>query len=342
MRLLVEAGVAGGFGWRDVVVRHSYAPVPQLVAATATEEWYRGFNIVVLSRGMPTYFCKCRPAGDVVLERETRLRTCLAGTRPDGLSVPPARVASSNRIAVQVGPFLRGVHYGRIVIGQSPGAYVKTLRGILGGAAELSGLALRNCPGVRPHSPAILVSEAASESLADVARLDALEPDLLAALTAAVRDAGEVPPIPQHGDFWWQNVLMAEDRYWAIDFDAFGDVQVPLYDDLTMMCTTLRLRPGTGETGFERLLADRFEALACRELLTERASASGLAPSQLDGVLVYHLAHMASTVNRRGGRIHGAPHVAAVRRAAELLASGKRGLLSADPSASHGGNQRAR
>ena len=332
MQLLAAAGVARGFGWRDVVVRQSYAPVPQLVAATATEPWSRGFNLVVLSRGVPAYFCKCRPGGDALLERETRFRTLLAGAGGVGLSVPPARAASSSRIAVQVGPFLRGDHYGRIVTGQSSSAYVKTLREILEGATELWKLAQRTCAGVRSPSASIVLIEAARESLADVAILGALEPELLAALTTALRDAGEVPPFPQHGDFWWQNVLLAEGQFWAIDFDSLGDVQVPLYDDLTMMCTTLRLRPGAGDTGFERLLAEGLEARACRELLAEDASAAGLAPSQLDGVLVYHLAHMASSVKRRGGTMrgpmHAAEHVAAVRRAAELLASGQRGLLS--------------
>ena len=328
LRLLAEAGVTGDFGWRDVVVRQSYAPVPRVVAATATEPWHRGFNLVVLSRGVPKFFCKCRPGGDPVLDRETQIRTYLAAARCGGLSVPPARVASSSRIAVQVGPFLRGVHYGHVVTSQSSGAYVKTLRGVLEGAAELWTLAQLGCAGVRGPSASLVLHTAASESLAEVAALGELEPELLAALTAAVRDAGEVPAHPQHGDFWWQNVLMAEGRYWAIDFDLLGDVQVPLYDDLTMMSTTLRLRPGAGDTGFERLLADGAEARGCREVLAEHATTSGLTPSQLDGVLVYQLAHMACSVMRRGVAVHAVPHLAAVRRAAELLASGKRGLLS--------------
>ena len=328
-RLLAEAGVAGEFDWRDIVVRHNNAPVPQLVPATATEPWHRGFNLVVLSRGVPTFFCKCRPGGDPVLARETHLRTYLAGARCGGLRVPPARVASSSRIAVQVSPFLRGVHYGRIVTRQSPGAYVKTLRGILEGAAELWNIAqLGSGGGVRSPSASIVLQAAARESLADLATLESFEPELLAALGAAVREAGEVPSLPQHGDFWWQNVLMAEGHYWAIDFDAFGEVHVPLYDDLTMMCSTLVLRPGAGNTGFERLLTDTVEARGCRVVLAEHASSSGLTPSQLDGVLAYQLVHMASSVKRRGGPVHAAPHLAAVRRAARLLASGERGLLS--------------
>jgi hypothetical protein len=211
---------------------------------------------------------------------------------------------------------------------QSTASYLKTLRTLLEGVADLARLALLGCDGVRPASTTVLLHQAASHSLADVAMIAALDPQFSAALTAAVSDAGEVPSIPQHGDFWWQNVLMANGHVWAIDFDAYGDVRVPLYDALTMMITTMPLRPSAAGTGIERLLAGGAEARACRELLAERATASGLTPSQMDGVLVYYLAHMASTVNGRAGEKFSGPHVADLRHAAQLLASGKRGLLA--------------
>ena len=328
MRLLREVGVDPRPEWKDLVLRENYAPIPQLVAATPTMEWHRGFNMVILSRGVPKHFVKCRPAGDAVLERESTLRMCLAGSRAHGLSVPSARVASSARIAVQVGPYLRGVHYGRIVTTQSAAAYLKTLRVILDGAAELSALAReRRASALSPRGRIELLAEARA-SLDDAAGLAALEPPLRAALEGAVRGAGEVPALPQHADFWWQNVLYADGLFWAIDFDQFGEVQVPLYDDLTMICTTLDLRPPTALLGFDQLLGDADEARACRALLAERAAAVGLTAAQVDGVLVYHLAHLASTVSRRGGATYAAPNVAAVRHVAELLASGRRDLLA--------------
>jgi hypothetical protein len=328
-RLLVEAGVSGDIDWRDTVVLFNYAPVPPPAANAEEANWNRGFNLALLRRGKPTFFCKCRPPGDPVLERETAVRSCLAGHRPDGVSVAPVRAAASSRIAIQVSPFLLGPHYGRIARGQTTSQYLRTLGTALHGAAQLADLALRECAVVSVPSDPIVLSEVAAESLTDAAGLAALDDAQKAALTRAVIEAGAVPARPQHGDFWWQNLLMVDGHLWAIDFDSYGEVLVPLYDDLTLALTTIRLRTSGAVDGFVRLLSSDDDARACRALLTRRALDEGLHPTQLDGVLVYYVTHLASTVNRRGGPVFSAPHVAAVRHAAERLAAGQRGLLDA-------------
>ena len=60
-----------------------------------------------------------------------------------------------------------------------------------------------------------------------------------------------------------------------------------LVDVLSNIWVVKAFSARTRERGrFERLLADGVEARACREVLADHASMSGLAPWQLDGVLV--------------------------------------------------------
>ncbi len=333
VRLLAEAGVPRP-EVRDLLVLYNYAPVPPPAVRSDSLMWYRGFNLAVLSRGVPTHFVKCRPVDDAVLERETLVRTCLAGDRRSGLSVAPVRVARSGRVAVQVSPFLRGPHLGRIAPGQSSDDYVGTLRTVLDGAAELARIARRDCPTVAPATETIVLADAIAQSLDEVRHFAPLGADHHAALAAAAAAAGTVPARAQHGDFWWQNLLMVDGRWWAIDFDGYGEGCVVLFDDLTMTCTTLAVRAPGGVEGPVRLLSDDPEARACRALLAERAAAEGVTPPQLDGLLAYYVVRMAATVQRRNaGPMFSAPHVAAVRHVARRLAAGRRDLLSPRPHA---------
>ena len=327
LRLLIEAGANGDVEWCDVVMLYNYAPVPPPYARASIPAWNRGFNLTVLSHGQPAFFAKCRPAGEPILQRATAIRSCLASDQSAGLAVPAARVASSERISVQVSRFLRGPHYGHVVRRQPTRTYVESLRSVLAGNATLSRRAQRECLGAWSSSATIGVAESASASLADVAALAMLDSGERKALDTAVMNAGEVPSRPQHGDFWWQNLLVADGRVWVIDFDSYGEVRVPLFDDVTLILGTLGLRAGGAVAGLARLVSGEAEGRECRGLLAERADAEGLTASQVDGTLIYFLAHMASSVHRRGGSRFGAPHVAALRFAAQRLADGKR-LLS--------------
>jgi hypothetical protein len=313
--------------WRSVVTLYNYAPIPPPSSKTTIAGWNRGFNLVILAGRAPKYFVKCRPANDATLKRETVIRTSLAGNRPHGVSVAPVRGASSARIAIQVSPFLKGPHFGRVVETQSPAAYIATLRSVLEGAAELSRLAVRDCALVRSPTSTINLPESAAEILANVATLASLSADEQAALAGVVAEAGTVPARPQHGDFWWQNLIMDGGQLWAIDFDSYGDIQVPLFDDLTLALTTIGVRAGGTVQGLDRIISADDEAREWRRLVVDRALADGLSESQLDGLLTYYLAKMAATVHRRGGAAFSAHHVDAVRWIAKRLEAGQRGLL---------------
>lgn len=323
-RLLAEAGVPGTVGWEDVVIRQNYAitVAPPLGAPTPSRSL--GFNLSVLSDGVPAFVAKFRPAGEPELSRSTAIRNFVAADRHDGLSVSPARIASSKRMTVQVSRYLPGCSLGDVILRQSNDEYLGLLRTVLTGNAQLSRLAMSE-PGLLKDRPAkFTLSAAAAEVVADAATVAALDAREHAALVQAVAEAGDMPSRAQHGDLWWSNLLMIDGRVWVLDFDSYGEIRVPLFDDLTFMLGTLGLRAESLAGGLERLGADDAEARAFRALLVERAEADGLKAGQIEGVIVYYLAHMASEVNRRTGGVYLAPHAEALRFAARHLVAGGR------------------
>ena len=327
MKLLADTGLPFDVDWQDVIV--SLAPSPTGDAYTDDDDWHGGFNLVVLDDGIPAYYCKFRPAGDPGLARETRVRQHLRRGTPGGLSVPDVRTASSQAIDVQVTPFIRGSHYGRIVPKQSSDEFLQTVGSVLAGAGRLSDVAeetgLVGDPGPAP----IRLAESAAEHLEYITPLMDLSSESHDALVEALAAAGEVPCRPQHGDLWWRNLLVDEDRVWVIDLEDYGALQVPLYDDFTLLTSTIALR-SDGTTGdMESLFDDTAESRGCRELVTARAVAEGLNRRQLEGVLAYHVVHRASVVHRRAGVPYADPHLANVRFVADSLASG-RTLFSID------------
>jgi hypothetical protein len=327
-RLLFEAGVTGPIAWQDVVIRQNYAITPSRPGASELASMSLGFNLSVLSSGSPAFVAKFRPACEPELARSTAIRNFVAGDRHDGLSVSPARIASSKRMTVQVSNYLPGSSLGDVVLGQSNAAYLELLRTVLDGNAKLSRLAMSE-PGLLEKRPATFsLGAIAGEVVAAAAGLAMLDAHEHAAIAWAVADAGDMPSRAQHGDFWWSNLLMIDGRVWVLDFDSYGEIRVPLFDDLTFMLGTLGLRAGSLAGGIERLASGDPEARALRALLVERAEADGLNAGQIEGVIIYYLAHMASEVHRRSGVVFLAPHADALRFAARRVAGGE-GLFPA-------------
>jgi hypothetical protein len=322
-RLLSEAGVTGQVEWRDVLVRENYAVIPARPGSSGLASRSLGFNLSILSCGSPAFVAKFRPVWEPELARSTAIRNFVAGDRLDGLSVSPASIASSGRMTVQVSHFMPGSSLGDVVLRQSDTEYLELLRTVLSGNAKLSRLVM-NQPGLLEQRAATLsLAILGSPVLDDAARIATLDSAERTALTNAVLAAGDMPSRPQHGDFWPANLLMVDGRVWLLDFDSYGESRVPLLDDVTFVLGTLGFRAGSLAGGIERLSSDDPEARAVRALLAERAEADGLGAWQIEGVIVYYLAYMASEINRRSGSDFIAPHVEALRYAAQRLTSGK-------------------
>lgn len=321
MTLLADAGVPQKVSWQDVVL--SLAPSPSGDAYSDDDDWDRGFNLVVLDGGVPEYYCKFRPTGDPGIQRETRVRQYLRRGTPGDLSVPDVHTASSGAIDVQVSPFIRGSHYGRIAPMQSLDDYLQTVRSVLAGASRLSDVAQETGLILEAGTASVGLADSAAEHLDYLAPLLDLSAGSLDALHQALTAAGEVPSRPQHGDLWWRNLLVDGDSVWVIDLEDYGTLQVPLYDDLTLLSSTIVLHAGSSFGEMEYLFGDSTESRSCRDLVTARAEAEGLKGKQLIGVLAYYVIHRASVVHRRSGQPYADPHIANVRFVADSLAEGR-------------------
>jgi hypothetical protein len=323
-QLLADAGVTGAFGWQDIVIRQNYAMVPAPLGGTDLASMNLGFNLNVLSDGSPAFVAKCRDAGEPELARSTAIRNFLAGDRPAGLSVSPAGIASSDRMTVQVSRFLPGTNLGDVVLRQSSADYLALLRTVLCGNAELSRIAMSKPDLLEPRPATFSLSTTASAVVDDAAQLAGLDASEHSSLRVALLASGTMASRPQHGDFWPPNLLMADGCVWVLDFDSYGEVRVPLFDDITFMLGTLGWRAESLAKGVEHFASDHAEARACRSLLVERAKADGLSEAQIEGVIVYYLAQMAVEVHRRSGTVYGGPHIDALRFAAQRLNTGGR------------------
>lgn len=324
--LLRQAGAETGGGWRDVLLLENYAPVPTLPRHTEPR-WQRGFNLAILVGRTPAYFVKCRPAHDPVLQRAAATRSALAGHRPGGVSVADARFASSNRISVEVTAFLRGPTFGMESRRAELTSLQRRIASLLASHAGLARIARRECAWLRPPADSMTLEAASVANVAYLQEHGIVEHEAAAALLAALSRSGTVTPLPQHGDLWSQNLLVVHGDVWLIDFEEYGDVQVPLFDDLTLVLATIARRSGGGREGLRRFLSADAEGRAWRRLVRDRAAAERIEPEQLDGILVFYLTQMAAQIHRRGGMTYLRPHRAALSHAAERLLAGARGLF---------------
>ena len=326
LELLRRAGVSTDAAWRDVLRLDNYAPVPPLPGHEALH-WQRGFNLAILTDGKPEYFVKCRPAHDPVLQRATATRSALAGHRPGGVSVSGARFASSDRISVEVAPFLRGPTLGAGLRRAEMAAVHQRIRSILESHADLARLARRECEYLRPPAGTMTLEAASLANCAYLRDHGILDERAAVAFAAVLSRSGSVTLLPQHGDLWSQNLLVVDGEVWLLDFEEYGQIQVPLFDDLTLVLAAIARRSGGGREGLRRFLSPGPEGLAWRGLIMDRAAAEQIEPSQMDGLLIFYLTQMAAQIHRRGGMTFVGPHLSALHYAADQFVAGKQGIF---------------
>lgn len=325
--LLRAAGVAGPIEWDQMLIVQNYAPLPPPPALAGTGSFHRGLNLIVLDGRTPTHFCKCRPIGESGVLRETHARNTLAEAATS-LRVLPATMASSDSITVQVSRFLSGVQYGGVLEKQPTPDFIDGLDAVLSGLGPLADHALRAGGELAPKPGPRHLLDDATPFLEYLTPVIGIESSERAELSGLIADAGMVPTRPQHVDLWWRNVIVADGHHWAVDFEDYGEVCVPLYDDLTLLVSALSLRH-PHIAGVESLCADSPDGAACRSLLQRRAISEGIEASQLDALLLYYVLRRGAFVHERAGADHATPHLDAARYVRARITAGERDLLRA-------------
>ena len=328
LQLLAETGIRRRLAWHDIVALNNYGPVPVPAKWTRNRIVERGLNFLILAGTRPTHFCKCRSADNANLNRETLIRKSLAPVHA-GLRVPSAESATSQVLSLQASQFLDGPHFGMIVPNLTTPEFVGALELILFGLHALAdrSIAMLDAMGRRAR-----VTDARAASLESLHRLSPvlnLNGASREACTMVLDEAGELTERPQHGDLWHRNVIRSHDQYWAIDLEEYGDIRVPLFDDLTLLISALSIRHTTAEGGIRALCGEEADGLACRSLLARRASSEGVRVEQLDAVLACYVLMRADAICLRAFPSDAEPHLRAARYVLERFERADRGLLLA-------------
>ena len=87
------------------------------------------------------------------------------------------------------------------------------------------------------------------------------------------------PVIPQHGDLFVGNVLTENSEMHIIDWESFGEIDLPFHDVLTLMISTLA-RGGTDASQWDRNLTSQMP-----DLLRRYTAAAGLAAPDVSVML---------------------------------------------------------
>jgi hypothetical protein len=213
----------GAADWHDAIVLQNYGvlPVPRATELPSL----RGFNLLLLARdGSPRHFAKCRPLANEELARETAVLRQLASSGAGGRHVPPVVMGVGTSIAAQLAVFQRGepleAYLRRVGAAGAEAAVLEILD-----VASLLGRSI----GDGTPAPPVGLTQAAAPHLAAVAAAG-LAPGDVSRIAAALDSAGPVPAMPQHGDLWPPNVLRVRETWVLLDFELFGQLQVPLVD----------------------------------------------------------------------------------------------------------------
>jgi len=322
----VEGDLVGPIRWSEAVILQNYGAIPPAVGKRGFYVWNRGFNLLLLGRGgVPLYFCKCRPAADHNLGRETAVLKALNRDLELSSVAPWTRGARSEELQLQVSEFVPGDPYAFDVPGLGERQWAASMRDILTVARRVSIRAAALLPDFLAGTDPVVLHEVAAPSLAELGSAG-LGEDQLRALEAAIRRAGTLPRLLQHGDLWPPNILWHQGSWRLLDFESFGRVQVPLYDVHHFVRTCASLRGICSETTggwLDRLASRDREAAVCRETIRREACELGLDAAQALGVLLYYLVDMAAHFRLRGvPRAFWEPLALEVRRAADTLNAG--------------------
>lgn len=299
--LLEQAGIegAGALPWDALIVTRSSGSLIHPARAIDRNLPDRGFHFVVTGDRSPRYYCKARPAlPGTARHRETVVLEAFAADPNSRPFVPQVWSSANERIELQVTRFLRSEPLDRFLRGYDRARQDAMLVEVLDAAASLSSAALAR--------PDVFTGVAASRPIAQLAAdaiiaLPALgiTPDVATDVRAIFEEAGSVRMVPQHGDFWPQNVLRSDDGTWCvIDLDNFGDVAAPVYDVAHMLRTFDDVSAGGSEPWISRVATPAYAAT--RALLRRELERWQLTPAQLGGCVLLYLADIAMRVYQRG------------------------------------------
>ncbi len=248
----------------------------------------RGFNLLLLAPdGEPRHYVKCRRSGHPRALREAGILLAL-GTEPAlAAHVPVAAQLDAGRVMALVMDYQPGADLQQALRHRDWNSRLELLRQVLGLAEAAAEVVGRNNLAASPVTAADC----------DVTRLAALLPDLdpagHARMQALLSQALALPARLQHGDLTARNVRLSQGRLVLLDFEAFGEIRLPLADAWNLV----RNLPRSGSWS---LHGRRWWQGPGLRLVEEQAEKLALGAAGLPATLVGYLAIMAAMLARRG------------------------------------------
>jgi hypothetical protein len=330
LRLLEAAGLeVGKQQWSDLILLHNGARIPPLLPIRGDFLWNWGFNLLIIGAdGRPTHFAKCRAATPEVI-KATRLRLSLSRDAFCRDVVPMTWAAEREGLHIEISPYLHGRMYDAILPELDDNEWRKSMQEILEATDRVS----RRVPVAAEANGR---SRAArihfrSESARALTRLGDLgfgptDLDLLADLLDA---GGSTELRAQHGDLWARNIVRVERHWWLLDFDLFGQVQVPLYDACHLVSTSTEQRARDLQRARKSWLARLREndplAQPGLDVLRWMTAREALTSAAFVAAYVFYLVESTTRLYDRGAaRVYWEPAMHCVRLALDCERNGPR------------------
>jgi Phosphotransferase enzyme family len=287
--------------WTDVVMVSNVGAIPPARDAQGDFVWNRGFNLLIVGRwGRPRYFCKCRRAGDERLLREIRVMETLNGDPALRRHVPKVASGESSRLQILATRYVGARTLLEALHGPPRPAYEKLVMASVDAILTVSRHGTRLLAGMAEQEP-VHVAREADPVFAYLERAGVASADV--SIMKGV--LGEVAPFPrvlQHGDAWPNNLIWRWGSVWMLDFEMFGEVQVPMYDIFHFLrtCSDVWASGGSsGGTWCDRMQGDNVSTQLSRRAARRAATMLGLTTDQTVAALIYYVAHFAATTHRR-------------------------------------------
>jgi hypothetical protein len=295
---LVRAETGRSPRWEDLVVQLNYGPVPS-PSPGDDSVWNRGFNFLVLGAAGPTHFGRCRSGADARAERASAIRAHLGDAVALGGAVPRTRLVNTGALLVELSAYVPGTPWEVAVTRQDAAAWSTNARRILALVRQAGELAARDLPALVAPVPGVDLRASSAGTLRALRGMG-LDANRCDALDAALGRGGSVPGRVQHGDLWPGNILQAGGDFVLLDFEVFGDVRMPLYDDLHLLRSIQLMRRPAPVTLLGALRHDDTDAGAFRVLLSEAAARDGATGPAVVAMLAWYLGDFAAKVRGRG------------------------------------------
>ncbi|MEX2375250.1 MAG: phosphotransferase [Dehalococcoidia bacterium] len=264
----------------------------------------RGFQMLLLDQDKrPSRYARCADARVAPFARECRIVERLSRSTAAHALTPRVKTAATHRLRVQVFEYLTDTRNLLDSGALTTNNWLATARSAFATRDALCELSTSLVPWLLEGPEMVSLFRRAEPALKYLRAASALDIDL----SPIERVLRQTPPVPQrlqHGDFWPGNLIFCEGSWRVIDFEDFGKVNVPFYDEFHFIQASARMGiAGAGPSGWFDASPHRAPATwmrLWRAFLNERGRRLSLDQDVIGALLVFYVVQMCAHRMRPG------------------------------------------